>query len=52
MGSLLALQDSRRSPVNHLIALERITHRIIVLCGQKVMLSSDLAVLYQVEPRA
>jgi hypothetical protein len=52
MGSFLAAQESRRSPLNHLIALERIANRIIVLRGQKVILSSDLAVLYQVEPRA
>ena len=38
--------------MDHLVALERIARRIIVVRGQKVMLSSDLAELYQVEPRA
>jgi hypothetical protein len=34
-----------------LIPAERIENRILLLRGQKVMLSSDLAVLYEVEPR-
>lgn len=34
-----------------LIPAERIENRIILLRGQKVMLSGDLAALYEVEPR-
>ena len=35
-----------------LIPVERIEQAILVIRGQKVMLSNDLAVLYDVEPRA
>jgi hypothetical protein len=35
-----------------LIPKERIEHSILLIRGQKVMLSSDLAALYDVEPRA
>jgi hypothetical protein len=34
-----------------LIPLEVIEQRILLIRGQKVMLSADLAELYQVEPR-
>ena len=34
------------------VAVERIESRIFFLRGQKVMLSTHLAELYQVEPRA
>ena len=37
---------------NNLIPSESIEEKIFLLHGQKVMLSSDLAELYQVEPRA
>ena len=35
-----------------LIPVERIEQRIVLMRGQKVMLSSDLAKLYEVEPKA
>ena len=35
-----------------LVPVERIEKRILVLRGQKVLLSTDLADLYEVEPRA
>jgi len=35
-----------------IITVERIKHKIIILRGHKVMLSTDLAELYQVEARA
>jgi len=38
--------------MSELVSLDQITRRILVLRGQKVMLSSDLAELYGVEPRA
>ena len=34
------------------VAVQLIERRIYVIRGQKVMLSADLAKLYQVEPRA
>ena len=34
------------------IPVERIEQRIFILRGHKVMLSTDLASLYEVEPRA
>ena len=34
------------------VPLERIENRIFILRGHRVMLSSDLAELYEVEPRA
>jgi len=37
--------------MNDLIPTERIEKRILLLRGQKVMLSTDLAELYEVEPR-
>ena len=37
---------------NSIVPIERIERTIIVLRGQKVMLSTHLAELYQVEPRA
>jgi len=37
---------------NSIVPIERIEHTIIVLRGQKVMLSTHLAELYLVEPRA
>jgi hypothetical protein len=37
--------------VKHLIPSERIEKRILLMRGQKVMLSADLAELYEVEPR-
>ena len=37
--------------MNGLIPSERIEKRILLLRGQKVMLSTDLAELYEVEPR-
>ncbi len=40
-----------KSPKN-IIPIERIEHRIFILRGQKVMLSTHLAELYDVEPRA
>jgi hypothetical protein len=44
---------SRRSSTapKHVIAAERIERQILLLRGQKVMLSPDLADLYEVEPR-
>ena len=38
-------------PKDNLIAVERIEKRIFLLRGDKVMLSTDLAELYEVEPR-
>lgn len=38
--------------MTHLVPTERIEKRIFLLRGRKVMLSSDLADLYGVEPRA
>src|SRR5215472_16314547 len=38
--------------MSQLVPLDQITRRIFLLRGQKVMLSSDLAELYGVEPRA
>lgn len=38
--------------MNDLIPSERIERRIFLLRGQKVMLSTDLAELYEVEPRS
>ncbi len=35
-----------------IISVERIEQAILLVRGQKVMLSPDLAALYQVEPRA
>jgi hypothetical protein len=37
--------------MNEIISLSRVEHRIIFVRGQKVMLSTDLAELYEVEPR-
>ncbi len=37
---------------NSTIPIKRIEHRIFMLRGQKVMLSTHLAELYDVEPRA
>jgi len=37
--------------MNGLILSERIEKRILILRGQKVMLSTDLAELYGVEPK-
>ena len=34
-----------------MLPLEAITHRIVILRGQKVLLDSDLATLYDVETR-
>jgi hypothetical protein len=44
MGPVKKIQD--------LIPLERIEQRIFLLRGERVMLSTDLALLYEVEPRA
>lgn len=38
--------------MNRLVPVESIKKRIFLIRGQKVMLSTDLAELYQVEPRA
>ena len=38
--------------IQNLIPLERIEQRIFLLRGERVMLSTDLARLYEVEPRA
>jgi hypothetical protein len=38
--------------MSNLVPVERIEKRIFLLRGQKVMLSTDLAELYEVEPRA
>jgi hypothetical protein len=46
-GSISKMAESKS-----LIPSEIIEKRIFLLRGQKVMLSSDLAELYQVEPRA
>jgi hypothetical protein len=44
---------ARKSPADQLaVPAELITRRIYVIRGHKVMLSPDLAELYQVEPRA
>ncbi|MBI4378709.1 MAG: ORF6N domain-containing protein [Nitrospinae bacterium] len=37
--------------VDSIVPLESIERRIFLMCGQKVMLSVDLAELYSVEPR-
>jgi len=37
--------------MNQIVPMERIEKRIFLLRGQKVMLSTDLAELYEVEPR-
>ena len=37
--------------MNETVSLKRIENRIIYIRGQKVMLSTDLAELYEVEPR-
>ncbi len=34
-----------------LVAIEAITSRILILCGQRVMLDADLAALYGVQTR-
>ena len=36
----------------NVVPVERITRKIFLIRGQKVMLSSDLAGLYGVEPRS
>lgn len=41
-----------KSQVNAPIPSERIERRIFMLRGQKVMLSTDLAELYEVQPKA
>ena len=38
--------------MKHVVPVERIQQRIFFLRGQKVMLSTDLAELYEVEPKA
>ena len=38
--------------MSQLIPLELVTRRILILRGQRVMLSTDLATLYEVEPKA
>ncbi len=38
--------------MSELVPLDQITRRIFLLRGQKVMLSTDLAPLYDVEPKA
>jgi len=38
--------------MKELIPLEIIEHKILLICGQKVMLSTHLAKLYEVETRA
>ncbi len=38
--------------MNKIISLKQVETRIIFIRGQKVMLSTDLAELYEVEPRA
>lgn len=38
-------------PMPDLIPIERIEDKILLIRGQKVMISTDLAVLYNVEPR-
>jgi len=43
---------TRPAPTGAVIPLERIQQAIYLMRGQKVVLSSDLAVLYQVQPRA
>jgi hypothetical protein len=44
--------SARRVPAGSIVPLERIQQAIHLLRGQRVVLSNDLAVLYQVEPRA
>ena len=47
--------SAQRGPlkkIQNLIPLERIEQRIFLLRGERVMLSTDLARLYEVEPRA
>jgi len=43
--------NDKMSKDQSLIAVERIERSILLIRGQKVMLSTDLAELYQVEPR-
>src|SRR2546426_11770562 len=43
---------SRKSPTMGAVPAERIESRIFMIRGHKVMLSPDLADLYEVEPRA
>jgi len=43
--------DAKMSKDRSLIPLERIERSILLIRGHKVMLSNDLAELYQVEPR-
>jgi len=43
--------NDKKSKDRSLIPLERIERSILLIRGQKVMLSTDLAELYQVEPR-
>ncbi len=38
--------------MSQLVPLAQVTRRILLLRGQRVMLSSDLAVLYEVQPKA
>jgi hypothetical protein len=38
-------------PLNQLVPLEQLTRRIVILRGQRVMLSTELAGLYEVEPK-
>jgi hypothetical protein len=38
--------------MSQLLPLENLTSRIRIVRGQRIMLSSDLAVLYQVQPKA
>ncbi len=37
--------------MGQIIPIEQLTRRILILRGQRVMLSSDLAALYEVEPK-
>ncbi len=50
-GGVLLLQHSMIKATHSLIPTDRIEQRIYFLRGEKVMLSTDLASLYQVAPR-
>ena len=38
--------------MGQIIPIEQLTRRILILRGQRIMLSTDLAALYEVEPKA
>lgn len=52
LEELRALMDADEAAGASLVPVERSTHRILVLRGEKVLLDSDLATLYGVETRA